>query len=307
MRLLMTLTVCCWVAMQIACHGTETFEWPTEMSLTASERTALEVQSLTILTMLGLDHVQFKKRTVRFEDRKTFRHVDHDEVFIRFWRSGETHLDVGLFYPPTNGVRYFHDDGVERRNAPDTDRPVKTTQEQALGRAKEIARLIGKMDLDDQTKWQVFCKGFVRKDWLFHWRPLIGGYPAPSQVIVQLADDDKLSLVTFQNGVYHLPEVKTDVKINQQDARKRADQYLERYYRKNELKTLQFSTNVLEIVVPNYAFTPQDTGYEGWANPTNSPVLVWKAVYARKNNTLEQTPVQIWVDADDGSMRGGWE
>ncbi len=130
---------------------------------------------------------------------------------------------------------------------------------------------------------------------------------ATTTVSVTVADNENLDLVRYQNSVYKWPEPRNIVaKIGRSEARELSDKYLNQYYHKRELNTLLFSTNKLEIITPNYLFTPK---YQGSIifGLTNAPTLAWVTIYERKNNTLTQTPVYIFIDAGDGSMLGGSE
>lgn len=292
-------------AITLAAEGMSV-EWPKSADVPEADRRRIERKALESIAYLGKNVSEYRAVAARIEPRIS-RRGNRDFVELMFWKGPESgSLRIQCAYPDEEGVRLVHDTPLERRAAPFTSGPTVTTRERALDRAKAVARQIGKIDLDDRTQWEFFLWGFVNSNWQFNWRPLVSGYPAPGLVFVEIADDENYGVVTFHNAVYVRPDIKPDVRIARRDARELADKYLNRYYHKHEVKTLEFTTNVLEIVVPNYAFAVRDTG-DDETSATNAPVLVWKAIYSRSSNTLERTPVQIWVDATDGSMRGGWE
>lgn len=293
-----------------ACGGSLRVEWPTQCAPSQAERTALEARLYETVEDLDVELTNFVSGTARFDEDMLATQTNERNVVIRLWSRdvpAGRYIDLGFSSLMADGIRYYWNAGMEYRDAPDTDAPVHSTAGQAMDRALEIGTLIGGVDLNDSSKWRMRSKGFIRKDWEFQWCPVVNGYAAPGRVSVKLADDQDLTLISFSHNAGVTNVVDTTVTISQENARQLADGYLQQYYRTNEVNTLTFSTNLLEILVPNYAFTTNDTGYEGWRYPTNPPVLVWRTIYVRQTNALYQAPVQIWVHAGDGSMCGGWE
>lgn len=302
-KMLSIFSILCMITVFALAAANRSVIWNKDTPLDRQTKGAYEERAYGMLKKLGIDTTAFDKVTAVFEKRSEF-HRDYDVIHVNFWH-GKTYTGTSFPYPFKVGACSYWDHNAEYRDAPDTDKPVHSTDEQAISRAKTILRELSGIDIDKDARWRLSKASFVRKDWEFYFYFLIEGYMTPYSGVIQIADDKNLSLVSYINWIYEVPKVESlQAKIQEKEARTLADKYLNKYYHKHELKTLEFSTNRLEIVVPNYAFTPQE---QHGINLTNAPVLVWKAIYTRKKNTLTQTPVYIYVDAADGSMLGGYE
>jgi hypothetical protein len=158
----------------------------------------------------------------------------------------------------------------------------------------------------DPRRWSFGSCNYVDGGWEVWYKATVDGYVAPGfSVGLVLSDDDDMTLVRYHNSVHEWPKPRnTKASLSRKEAKELGEVYLKKHYRAQELGTLQFSTNRLEIITPNYAFTSRDQGDIGL---TNAPTLAWVSVFERKDDTLTRTPVFIFVDAATGVMLGGYE
>jgi hypothetical protein len=177
----------------------------------------------------------------------------------------------------------------------------------SMKKAPEVIKFLGNIDVTS-PQWRLFRSTYESGTWLVEYILMYGQYEMPSYFVsVRLADNANLDLVKYQSNLLKIPTPRNlEAKISREKAREFSDVYLKKYYRKNEVGNLVFSTNRLYVAAPNYAFTPK---FKNFATPPSEPpTLMWGAEYSRTGNTsFATTPVEIHIDAGDGAMLGGWE
>ena len=307
----------------------QTARWDNIGPLTAEQRGKYEIQAKAKLEQIKGRITPVALFRAYFDDHSSIPEMRLTPD-VDFYFEGSNTDCIISFFPPDNGrLCYFLDvlgkrkmeaDGNQR--AAEANRKWKSekpeghsgefhtyirkvrTREDAVKKAEQIMLVIGEID---PAKFHLFTCYPLDGGWQVWFSARVGEYPAPGySVSLILADNDDLNLVRYQNSVYKWPEPRNTVaKIGRSEARELGDKYLNQYYHKRELNTLLFSTNKLEIITPNYLFTPR---YQGSIfGLTNAPTLAWVTIYERKNNILTRTPVYIFIDAGDGSMLGGSE
>lgn len=318
------------IANVVLCHAADrpSVQWSETGTLNAAQKEVYEDVALDICRKAGIRLSEHTNIRARFNARIEFANLHLPAKIEVVLRDRDTECEMG-FFPPDNlrlasfrnvqAERSMHAEG-DMRHADASRRwkeeesakhkgefhtyiQKKNKESDVIERGKRLLVTMANVDLG---KWKFFSCYYVRGGWEMWYKAKVAEYVAPGyHLLLVLADNDTLDVVSFNSNAYKWPQPKNmEIKVLRSEARELGEQYLKKYYHQRELATLRFSTNKLEVITPNYAFTPQDHGDDA---VTNAPTLAWVSVFEREENTLTRSPVFIFVDAGDGAMLGGYE
>ena len=222
----------------------------------------------------------------------------------------------------TNSVQCVHfsnaDIKKDKSHKYDGTSPRYTkSNDEAVAKAKSIAKTFGIEDFGNAGKWQIdqiTAIGF-NGDITVWASKIINGYHSDCTVVVSYYDAPETIVKSFGNDCiyYDTDNLPTNAVVSKGEAKSLADIYIRKYYDDQELVPgMQFTTNRLEYVRPNYNYIhPGNFGGQN-KRPLYPPRLVWRCEYKKPDhypngfpNSYHAFPLVIFVDAVNGEMLGG--
>ena len=190
--------------------------------------------------------------------------------------------------------------------------------EDAVAKAKVIAKTcLGIDDFGDAGKWRVYyinAAGDLGSISISA-NKIINGYPSDCSVSVSYYDAPATIVKSFGNDCiyYDTDNLPTNAVVSKGEAKSLADVYIRKYYDDQELVPgMQFTTNRLEYVRPNYYYIHPGNFGGLKKRPLYPPRLAWLCEYKKPDhypnglpNSYHAFPLVIFVDAENGEMLGG--